>query len=206
QQMGQPFNPMPGNLPGVQRDVMRTAANGPIQSPGTDPPAPPVAAAISAPAMVTNSSQTSVPVMVTGPAGSTVTLTVTDGTTTVTTTGTVDPFGELMLALNLSALSNATLTTTASVGGTLTSTTLVKSVAAPGAAGISAPAYANIANQHSLTINLTGTPGMFVAVDVSDGAYTEDASGYLDPVTGTLAVTVNLVNLAQGNLTVTATT
>jgi hypothetical protein len=203
QQLGAPFNPMPGNLGGVARDVHYTAANGPIQSPGTDPPAPPVGLAVAAPTSVTNSNQTSVPVVLNGAAGSLITLTISDGTTTVTGSGVVDPFGQLMLALNLSALANTTLTASVSGGVTVT---LVKSTAPPGAANLSAPAYVNIANQHTVTFNLSGPPGMFVELDLSDGTYTEDAGGMLDPVTGTLSLTLNLLNLAQGSLTATATT
>jgi hypothetical protein len=57
-----------------------------------------------------------------------------------------------------------------------------------------------------VTFNLTGPPGLFVSLDVSDGAYTEDVSGTLDPTTGTLSLTVNLINLADGSLTATAST
>jgi Ca2+-binding RTX toxin-like protein len=202
-QHGPPFNPMPGNLGGVQRDIHGFAANGPIQSPGTDPPAPSLVPAVAAPSVVGNSTQTSVPVVVSGQPGTNVTLTVTDGTTTVTTTGTVDPFGQLTLALNLSVLANTTLT--ASIGGSAT-TTFVKSAGAPGAAIIFAPAYINIANQRYITFNLSGPAGVFVQLELSDGIYTEVLGDVLDPATGTLSLTFNLLNLAEGPLTATATT
>jgi hypothetical protein len=64
----------------------------------------------------------------------------------------------------------------------------------------------NIANVSSVTFNLSGPPGLFVLLDVSDGTYTEDAGDILDTVTGRLSLTVNLINLADGSITATATT
>jgi len=98
-----------------------------------------------------------------------------------------------------------TLTTTVTVTGSApVATTLVKNTTAPGAPSLSAPAYINLGNRSAATFTITGPPGLFAMLTVSDGVYTIDAGDLLDAVTGSLSLTVDLTLLAEGNLTATA--
>ncbi|TMF16256.1 MAG: hypothetical protein E6I35_10975, partial [Chloroflexi bacterium] len=203
---GKPRDPQAGNLPGGKRDVLRTSGSQPINSPGTCC-VPPVATSrlVSAPTRVDNNGQTAVPTVVSGPAGSVVNYTVSDGTTTVSGTGTIGADGMLPVVLDLSGLSDSVLTTTVTpVGAASLSTTLVKSTAPPGAPGLSTLAYANLARQAATTFTITGVAGLFVSMTVYDGTNWQDGFGYLDS-TGTLSLTLDLSRLADGPLTATVT-
>ncbi|HEX6350970.1 MAG TPA: Ig-like domain-containing protein, partial [Candidatus Dormibacteraeota bacterium] len=203
QQVGKPFNQMPGNLAGVARDLSMpaaTAANGPIQSPGTDPPVAGTGALVAAPAGVDNVSQFGVPLAADGPAGSTVTYTVSSGTQIVSGSGTVAPDGTVATQLDLHVLPDGPLTASVTVAGRTASVGLLKSTAGPGAPTMSMPAYASLANYTSLPIAVTTVANSFVMVVVSDGAMTVEASGTTD-ATGALSLTIDLTPLADGPLT-----
>src|SRR5207253_8915661 len=142
---------------------------------------------------------------VSGPAGSVVNYTVSDGTTTVSGTGTIGADGMLPVVLDLSGLSDSVLTTTVTpVGAASLSTTLIKSTAPPGAPGLSTLAYANLVKQAATTFTITGVAGLFVSMTVYDGTNWQDGFGYLDS-TGTLSLTLDLSRLADGPLTATVT-
>ncbi|TMC80709.1 MAG: hypothetical protein E6J08_09445, partial [Chloroflexi bacterium] len=203
---GKPRDPQAGNTPGGKRDVLRTSGTLPINSPGTSSD-PPVGASrlVSAPARVDNNGQTAVPTVVSGPAGSAVTYVVSDGTTSVSGTGTVGSDGMLPVVLDLSKLSDSVLTTTVTTtGASPLSTTLIKNTAPPGAPGLSTLAYVNLAAQAATIFTIAGLAGLFVSMTVYDGTNWQDGFGYLDS-TGRLSLTLDLSRLADGPLTATVT-
>ncbi|HKN56490.1 MAG TPA: hypothetical protein VJX66_28625, partial [Amycolatopsis sp.] len=182
-----------------------SAGNQPIISPGSNPPV--ASLAISAPTLVDNNGQTLLPIVISGPAGAAVTYRVTDGKLSVSGSGTLSGFGRLSITVDVSTLANGVLTISATVsgpGGGTVQTTITKNTVPIAAPTITGPTYVNLANRAAVKFNMTGPKGMFGSIDASDGTYTVDASGYFDSVTGALAFTVDLTFLADGNVTVTA--
>jgi len=206
-QRGSPRDPQAGNLHGT-RDVLRTSGTQSINSPGTccDPPVGGAPHLVSAPARVDNIGQTSVPTVVSGPAGIVASYSVSDGLNSVRGSGTVGDDSMLPAVLDLSGLSDAVLTVTMSPmdGSGAVTTTIVKNTVQPGAPGLSALAYVGLANTGAATFAVTGQPGTFVYLTVSDGTLWEDGIGTLD-ATGTLSLALDLSRLADGSLNATVT-
>src|SRR5439155_634202 len=201
---GKPRDPQAGNLPGGKRDVLRTSGSQPINSPGTCC-VPPVAASrlVSAPTRVDNNGQTAVPTVVSGPAGSVVNYTVSDGTTTVSGTGTIGADGMLPVVLDLSGLSDSVLTTTVTpVGAASLSTTLIKSTAPPAAPGLSLPKYVYLGNRSAVPIAVAGEAGATATVSVTDGTTTVTGNGTVG-TGGTATISLDLSLLKEGIVTAT---
>src|SRR6185312_74044 len=198
-----------GNTPGGKRDVLRTSGTLPINSPGTccDPAVGGALALLSAPARVDNDGQSAVPTVISGPAGSLATFTISDGTHTITGTGSIGPDGMPGTVLDLSGMNDSLLTFTLSsvggIGGPVMAT-LVKNTVVPGAPGISSLAYIGSARVGTATFYISGEAGAFVNLSVYDGTIWEDMFGYLD-ANGNATVVMDISPLKDGNLIAQAT-
>ena len=107
-QSGPPFNPMPENEAGVAIDVTKTANVRPIDSPGTVTSS--ISASLSVPPLVNSSDVSSVPILVSGTVGETVTYKLTEGTKTLSGSGTIDGSGSFAVDLNLSSFPDGNIT------------------------------------------------------------------------------------------------
>ncbi|MFI5054767.1 MAG: hypothetical protein ACHQDE_10430, partial [Acidimicrobiia bacterium] len=122
-QHGAPRDPQAGNTPGGKRDVRVTSGLKPINSPGTDPPAPGTATITSAPAApivemnpyVSSDDQTLATLVVTGMIGATVNFRISNGAASVTGTGLIGADGKLSVLVDVSSIPDGTLTATATL-------------------------------------------------------------------------------------------
>jgi len=208
-QRGSPRDPQAGNL-NARRDVLRTSGTQVINSPGTccDPPVGGTSTPkqLSAPAAVDNNSQTAVPAVFSGPSGSAATFTVTDGTTTLSGSGTIGPDGMLPAVLDVSNLADSTLTATLTLagGGAPVAGSLLKNTVAPVAPGLSVAAYVSLSNLANLSFVVVGPAGVFVTVSLSDGFSWNDAADTIG-ASGTISLSVDASLLADGPITATVT-
>jgi Ca2+-binding RTX toxin-like protein len=191
------------------RDVHRTAGVKPIESPGTlafiDPPAVAMAAPLAGqvPATVNAAVATAMTTVVTGMPGASVTMTFTDGTHTVTATGTVDAFGQLVVAVDLSSLKDGTVTSNITVNSIPVSTnTTLKATALPALPPVAMPAYVGIAGLQAVPLTITGAYGTEVDYTVSDGYTTFDDAMFVDS-TGSATTVLDLSIFADGPITTT---
>ncbi len=209
-QNGKPRDPQAGNSPGVQRDVLRTAGNKPINSPDTDPPVAGAAVVASAPAapvvemapFVSNGDQTLAPVVITGAIGATVAYTLTVGSKTVSGTGVIDLTGKLSVLVDVSSLPDGTVTFSAkqTLSGLMSaagSTTAVKNTVIPGSVGLAQPGYVGIAGIKTSSIVLNGTPGFYVIWELDGPGMPLTGDGFFD-ATGQLAATLDFTGNTDG--------
>jgi hypothetical protein len=205
---GPPFNEMPENLGGTSIDIKKTANIRPMQSPGTDPPGDFPTPVLSLPLSVDTVMATSTPISVTGPAGATVTYDITDGVKHVTGGGVIGSGGTFATNVDVSGLADGTLTGTAIVTVGSASTTVTnymgKASSVPAAPTVSVPAWANLVNESTLQLTITGAPNTIVDFTVTDG---NDINGSEDVIgiTGVAYEYVDVTWLADGLLTATAT-
>jgi len=220
QQVGPPFNEMPENLGGTANDVAKTANVLPFRSPGTDPPASLVKAAVGVPSGLgvnlpsgTNTpGASSVPLYVTGTPGAAVSYSFTEGTFIASGSGVLSQKGQFGATVDVSTFPDGTINvkvTLVSGGATTTLTaTLGKNSVPPPAPSVAAPAYANIANNLAYTLTITGQAGSIATVVMTDGGLPlPNVANGMDMVgsTGTLSLPVDASNLADGSLSVSVT-
>ncbi len=189
QQSGPPFNEMPENLGGTGIDVAKTANVMPFASAGTcdylsESSACTAAsnlsvvngAGVNLPSGTNTPGAGAVPVGLTGTPGATVTFTFSEGAYTASGTGVIGPTGKFATNVNLSGFPDGMITVTATLtanGKTTTLTgTMGKNSVAPPAATVSAPTYANLVNQATYTVNVTGQAGSIATVVITDGIVT----------------------------------
>ena len=213
-QRGKPRDPQAGNSPGVQRDVLRTSGTKPLNSPGTDPPAAAAATTISAAptaqmaAYVGNNDQHGAPLVVVGPIGALARYTITDGTHSISGSGTIGLDGKFAFSVDVSGMNNGTLsiTVTVTVGGTSAggATSIVKDTVLPGSVGVALPGFVGAAGIGTAGAVLSGDAGNFVeyAALTPDGSTLYDA-GYLDEL-GRLPVSFDLNGYPDGVYTLVA--
>ncbi len=221
EQTGPPFNEMPENLGGVGIDVKKTANIRPFNSPGISPVGTggsgiislPSGNGLNLPSGVNASNASALPFSVTGAAGATVTYTFTEGTHTVTGSGTLDSHGSFAGTVDVSAFPDGTITVTMTLSGggaptqTLTST-LAKNTLPPTAPTVSAPAYANNVNETAYAVTVTGQVGATATVVITDGQTPiAEVAGGQDVIgsSGTVTILVDVSNLVDGTITVSVT-
>ncbi|HEY3922827.1 MAG TPA: hypothetical protein VGL76_12045 [Gaiellaceae bacterium] len=211
-QTGGPRDPQAGNLPGGKRDVRVTSGLLPIGSPGTQGIGTAASPAIKLPAHVSSGTPVLVPISLHGKAKATAIVAVTDGVHTVTGSGVFDDSGELTVDLDLSSLSDGTLTVSAVVldangnPSLPTVTTTIKDSVAPLAPALAAPSYVGLAGETNFTVGISGEAGSYAVWSVTDaaGEIILAESDLLD-ATGHLSFSVDVSSLADGPVTSTVT-
>jgi hypothetical protein len=221
QQVGPPFNEMPENLGGVGIDVMKTANLLPFSSPGTDPPASALTAAVSLPTGTgvnlpsgTNTPGSSaVPLYVTGAPGAAVTYKFTEGIYTTSGSGVIDAKGQFGTTVDVSSFPDGSIAVTVvETGGgaptrTLT-TTLSKNSVPPPTPTSSAPAWANLANEYAYNVTVNGQAGAIANVVMTDiGTPLPNVANGMDVVgtSGSVVIPVDVSNLKDGPVTISVT-
>ncbi len=225
EQAGPPFNEMPENLGGVGNDVQKTANVMPFASAGTcdyrsessactavSNLALPNGAGVNLPSGTNTPGAGSVPLLISGTPGATVSYTLTEGSYSVSGTGVIGTTGKYATSLDLSSWPDGTITVTATLtlNGKTTSLTTVtgKNSVAPPAPGVTSPAYANIANEGTYNVTVTGQVGAIANVVISDGQTPiAHLSNGMDVVgsNGSVIIPVDVSALNDGLLTISVT-
>jgi Ca2+-binding RTX toxin-like protein len=216
-QRGKPRDPQAGNTPGVQRDVLRTSGNKTLNSPDTDPPVAGAGAAAVAPAapvvemapFVSYGDQMLAPLVISGAVGAVVQYRLTDGMHTVTGSGTTRGDGKLSILVDVSTLSDGTVTASATLTlggltGAAASTTATKKTVIPGSVGLALAGYVGIAGRAGSPVTLSGAPGNYIVYEIDGPTAGIIDDGYLD-ATGQLTIWVNFTGYADGIYYVSAT-
>jgi len=161
----------------IATDAAGNASN-PIELDADKDTIVPTVALVDVPAVVNSTNVTAVAVSGTGTVGATVSVTVTDGTTTTAAvTTTVDAQGNWTITgLNLSALTDTTLTFNAVAedaagNGAASSLTAPKDTAAPSVVILNSTDPINAANVDDVGINGTTEAGATVSLVISDGPH-----------------------------------
>jgi hypothetical protein len=212
---------MPENLGGTAIDVMKTANLLPFNSPGTDPPASAITPNVSVPSGLgvnlpsgTNTpGASSVPFVVTGAPGASVSFSFTEGANAASGTGLLSPKGTFGGTVDVSSFPDGTITVSVALTGggapaTNLTTPMGKNSVPPPAPTVSAPAYANIANNLAYTLTITGQVGSIANVVMTDsGLPLPNVANGMDMVgsTGTLSLPVDTSNLIDGPVTIVVT-
>jgi len=209
-QKGKPRDPQAGNSPGVQRDVLRTAGNKPINSPDTDPPVvgpsqastAPAAPALDMAAFVSNGDQTLAPIVITGAIGATVHYTFSSGSKSISGSGVIGNDGKLSVLVDVSGLPDGTVTASATLtlnGRTsaVGSTTVVKNTVIPGSVGLAQPGYVGLAGIRTSAFVLNGTPGFYVNWELDGPGYPLSGDGFFDAM-GRLVVVLDFTGNTDG--------
>jgi hypothetical protein len=232
QESGPPFNEMPENLGGTGIDIRVGAAVLPIGSYGTCPTnyaghsklksactstsssslvSLPSGIGTNLPSGTNATGASAMPFTLTGIPGASVTYTFTEGTNTVTGSGVIGSSGLLGGTVDLSGFPDGMITVTIvqtlnGVTTTITGTVGKNSVAPP-APTVSAPAYANIANQSTYNVTVTGQVGAIATVVISDGAAIANQSNGMDFVgsNGSVTIPIDVSGLNDGTITISVT-
>ena len=225
EQAGPPFNEMPENLGGTGSDVQKTANVLPFASQGTcdyksessactatKNLSLPNGAGVNLPSGTNTPGASSLPIVISGTPGATVNYTLTEGTYSVSGTGVIGATGKFATTVDVSGWPDGTITVTATLtlnGKTTTLTTLTgKNSVAPPAPTLTAPGYANIANETAYDVTVTGQVGSIANVVITDGGVpiANQANG-MDMIgtTGSVVIEVDVSALADGPITISVT-
>src|SRR2546423_15263854 len=115
--------------------------------------------------------QTLAPLVVSGAVGAIVQYRLSDGVHVVLGAGTVGADGKLSILVDVSTLSDGTVTTSATLTlGGLTSaagaTTVTKKTVIPGSVGLALAGYVGIAGRGGSPVTLSGAPGNYVVYEL----------------------------------------
>jgi hypothetical protein len=215
-QRGGPRDPQAGNHH-AQRDVHWTSGSLFLDDapPWLTPTSPlsiasaPVDPTISAPALVNKANHKNVALKLGGPKGSVAVYTISDGTRSVTGAAAMGDNESLSVMVDLSGLSDGTLTATATFTDILgnvadpVNTSIQKVATPPSAPGFNLPAYVGRANRNAVPLSISGAPGTSVAYSVTDGTSTLNGTGTIGSA-GTMTAILDLTAFADGTLTATA--
>jgi hypothetical protein len=221
-QHGAPRDPMVHGSGG--RDVSRSAGMKPIESPGTDPPAPSAAAfgtptnptvskpatpSFQLPAYINAGHPEAVPVVIAATPGLTVSYSISDGTHAVTGSSTVGPDGLYSPVLDLTSLSDGLITATATqtdAAGNVSaagSTTATKDTVPPAVPAVSIPAYVGLATYQAVTLTVSGEVGARLSYTLVDSTGWPLTDVLIVPTTGSYGVVLNLASFVDGPATLT---
>ncbi|HTQ39322.1 MAG TPA: Ig-like domain repeat protein [Pirellulales bacterium] len=165
---------------------------------------------VTSPINTTNVTNTSI--SGTGTVGASISVVASDGTHSTTATTTTIPMGGSwsVTGINVSSLSDGTITytvTASNASGTTTITkTTTKDTVAPSVSITTVTSPINLANQTSTAISGTGTAGDTISVVASDGTHSTTAQTTPVPVGGSWSITgINVSALNDGTITYTVT-
>jgi Ca2+-binding RTX toxin-like protein len=135
-------------------------------------------------------------------------LTVFDGVSWQDAAGTLDVTGTISLTLDLTRLSDGTLTATVTLtnaSGSTSSNNLmfVKDTVAPAAPAVSLPAFVNLVNRTAVPLVVTGEAGATATVSATDGTTTVTGTGVVGS-SGSVTIALNLTTLKDGRISASA--